>query len=62
MIALPTGKSTRLLGMWDQSEMELDTQLCSLVVSESTSSTRDDWLWSWERNGKKANKFFPPAD
>ena len=32
-IAPPTGKSTRVLGTWDRSEMELDTHLCTLVFS-----------------------------
>ena len=32
-IALHTGKCTMLLGVRDRSEMELDTHLCSSVVS-----------------------------
>ena len=38
--ALPTGKSTRPLGVPDRSEMVLDTHLCSPVVSERASSAR----------------------
>ena len=48
MAALPTGKSTRPLGVRDRSEMALDTHLCSPVVSERASTARGDWLW-WLR-------------
>ena len=37
--ALPTGKSTRPLGVLDWSEMALNTHLCPPVVSERASST-----------------------
>ena len=40
------GKSiSRPLGVRDQSEVVLDTHLCSPVVSERASSARGDWLW-----------------
>ena len=37
-----TGKSTWPLGVWDWSEVELDTHLCSLVVSERVIFARGD--------------------
>ena len=43
--AYDTGKSTRPLGMWNPSEMALDTHMCFPVVSERVSYTRSDWVW-----------------
>ena len=39
------GKNTRALGAWDHGKMELNTHLCTPVVSIRANSMRGDQLW-----------------
>ena len=44
-IALATGKNTSLLGMLDQSEVEMVTYLWWPIIHKRATTSSRDWLW-----------------